>query len=60
LNHQYKIEETHLQKLFMKIWNVLIDFGKVEFIHIPREENKEADALVNECLDGEVGKKALF
>ena len=49
-----------MQKLFMKIWNVLIDFGKVEFIHIPREENKEADALVNECLDGEVGKKALF
>ena len=60
LNHQYKIEETHLQKLFMKIWNALIDFGKVEFIHIPREENKEADALVNECLDGEVGKKTLF
>lgn len=60
LNHQYKIEEPHLQKLFMKIWNMLIDFGKVKFIHIPREENKEADALVNECLDGEAGKKTLF
>ncbi len=60
LNHQYKIEETHLQKLFMKIWNMLIDYGKVEFFHIPREENKEADKLVNECLDGEAGKKTLF
>ncbi|KKR03581.1 MAG: Ribonuclease H [Parcubacteria group bacterium GW2011_GWF2_39_13b] len=60
LNHQYKIEEEHLQKLFMKIWNMLIGFGEVKFVHIPREENKEADKLVNECLDGEMGKKTLF
>lgn len=60
INHEYKIEEDHLQKLFMKIWNMLIDFGKVKFVHIQREYNKEADALVNECLDGEAGKKTLF
>ena len=60
LNHQYKIEEEHLQKLFMKIWNMLIGFGEVKFVHIPREENKEADKLVNECLDGEMGKKTSF
>lgn len=60
LTHQYKIEEEHLQKLFMKIWNLLIDFGEVKFVHILREKNKEADRLVNECLDGETGKKTLF
>jgi len=60
LNHQYKIEEEHLQKLFMKIWNMLIGFGEVKFVHIPREENKEADNPVYECLDGEMGKKTLF
>jgi len=60
LNHRYKIEEEHLQKLFMKIWNMLIDFGEVKFVYIPREKNKDADRLVNECLDGEIGKKTLF
>lgn len=60
LNHQYKIEEEHLQKLFMKVWNMLIDFSSIKFVHIPREKNKEADRLVNECLDGENSKKTLF
>ncbi len=53
LNHQYKIEDEGLQPLFIKIWNMRIDFGPIEFIHVPREENKEADRLVNECLDGQ-------
>jgi len=30
------------------------DFGSVTFTYIPREENKEADRLVNEALDEEV------
>lgn len=60
LNHEYKIQEENLQALFIKIWNTLIDFGRVKFIHIPREKNKEADRLVNECLDAESGKKTLF
>ncbi|MDD5590257.1 MAG: ribonuclease HI family protein [Candidatus Portnoybacteria bacterium] len=51
LNHEYKIEEPHIQQLFLKIWNLMIDFGQVKFINIPREENKEADRLVNEALD---------
>lgn len=54
LNHQYKIEEGKLQPLFMKIWNLLTDFGEVKFTHIPREENKLADKLVNDALDEKI------
>lgn len=60
LNHQYKISEPNLQPLFIKIWNMLIDFGGVKFVHVPREENREADRLVNECLDGQNAKQTLL
>jgi len=53
LAHQYKIQEENLGKLFLKIWNLLLDFGQVNFKYIPREENKEADRLVNEALDSQ-------
>jgi len=53
LNHQYKIEEPHLQQLFLQVWNLLIDFGGYAFLAVPREQNKEADRLVNEALDKE-------
>lgn len=51
LNKKYKIEEERLWPLFMKIWNVRLDFGDLTFISIPRESNREADRLVNEALD---------
>ncbi len=51
LNHEYKLTEEHIQKLFIRIWNLMLDFGKVTFYHIRREKNKIADALVNEALD---------
>lgn len=53
LNHQYKIKEENLQPLFLEIWNLTLDFGAVSFVHVPREQNKEADALVNQILDQE-------
>ena len=51
LNGEYKIEEERLFPLFIKIWNLKIDFGQVSFRHVPREKNKEADRLVNEGLE---------
>ncbi len=51
LNHQYKIQEENLQALFFVIWNLMLDFGELSFSHIPREQNKEADVLVNQALD---------
>lgn len=56
LNHEYKIEEPNIQKLFLKVWNLMLDFGDVKFVSIPREENKEADRLVNQVLDSKQEK----
>ncbi len=51
LNGIYKIKEPDLQPLFIKVWNLRLDFKKVTFHHIPREQNKRADRLVNLALD---------
>lgn len=56
LNAEYKIEEEHLWPFFMKIWNTRLDFGRLSFRHVPREQNREADRLVNEALDSEQGR----
>ncbi len=56
LNHKYKIEEPNLQKLFLQVWNLMLDFGPIKFVAIPREENKEADRLVNQALDAKQGE----
>lgn len=53
MNGVYKIEHEGLQKLFMEIWNLKIDFGPITFTHVPREQNKGADAVVNKILDQE-------
>ncbi|MEI7891266.1 MAG: ribonuclease HI family protein [bacterium] len=51
LNHEYKLKEPRIQQYFLEIWNLMLEFSKVTFAHIPREKNKVADALVNEALD---------
>jgi len=51
LSGQYKINEERMQLLFMKVWNLKFDFGKMSFKSIPREQNKRADELVNQALD---------
>ena len=56
----YKIQHPKIQILFLSLWNLTLDFGKVQFHAIPREENKEADALVNKALDEEARLKKLI
>ena len=57
----YKVEHQGMQKLFLELWNLCIDFKKVSFAAVPREKNKEADAMVNQALDDAVGKRpSLF
>lgn len=60
LNGKYKILEPNLGPPFLKIWNLKIDFGELNFTLIPREKNKEADRLVNEELNSQTGIRALF
>ncbi|HOF42544.1 MAG TPA: ribonuclease HI family protein [Candidatus Moranbacteria bacterium] len=51
LKHEYKVKEENIQKLFLEVWNLMLDFKEVKFNHIYREKNKIADALVNQALD---------
>ncbi len=60
LNHEYKLKEEYIQKNFIEIWNLTLDFKSVTFYHIPREENFVADALVNEALDEQVKQKSFL
>ncbi|QQG42618.1 MAG: ribonuclease HI family protein [Candidatus Giovannonibacteria bacterium] len=56
LNGEYKVEEEKLFPLFIFVWNLKMDFAKVTFSHVRREQNKAADRLVNMALDSEQGK----
>ena len=51
LNQEYKIKNKDLAPLFVKIYNETLSFERVNFTHIPREQNKEADKLVNQAID---------
>jgi len=60
LNHEYKISKENTQAYFIETWNLMLDFGVVTFVHVPREQNKVADSMVNEALDQEMGEGGLL
>jgi ribonuclease HI len=60
LGGEFKINEERMQALFMKVWNLKFEFGKMTFKYIPREQNKRADELVNEALDGKGRNEKLL
>jgi len=52
MENKYQIKEETLWPQYMKVHNLLVaHFPDVNFTHIPRERNKEADALVKEAID---------
>lgn len=51
LKGEYKVKNQELALQFLKIHNLQGNFKKVEYRHVYREQNKEADALVNQALD---------
>lgn len=51
LNGLYKVKDSNMKLLFAEVIALKSYFEKVEFKHVPREKNKEADKLVNEILD---------
>lgn len=60
LNHEYRLKEKHIQDFFIEVWNLMLDYGSVSFVHVLREQNKIADALVNEALDEAVKQNSLL
>lgn len=53
---QYKIKEPALKVLAAEVLKLIKNFQNVIFRHVPREQNKEADKLVNEAIDEALSK----
>lgn len=52
LKGEYKVKELTLQQMHQKVLELANNFDQVVFRHVRREQNKEADKLVNRALDG--------
>jgi ribonuclease HI len=51
LKREYKVKDANLAPLFLQVYNLSQAFRKVTFTHVRREQNKEADRLVNQAID---------
>jgi len=51
LKREYKVKNKDLAPLFLEVYNLSCFFSKINFSHIYREDNKEADALANKAMD---------
>lgn len=51
LNGEYKVKMPNLQRFVDEIQGLAAEFPDIVFVHIPREDNFRADALVNKALD---------
>ena len=51
LNGQYKVKNEKLRPLYETAVGLKQQINSIEFNHIPREQNKKADALANKALD---------
>ena len=50
LNGDYRVKNPRLAILFHQAQDLLMKFPKYDIIHIPREENREADRMANEAI----------
>jgi len=51
LKGEYKVKDQNILKFFDLALNLIRGFDKVEIREIPREENKDADALANKAIN---------
>lgn len=54
VNGQYKVKNEGLKPLHAKVKELIARIGRVEVQYIPRERNKEADALANRAIDEKI------
>lgn len=55
MSGRYKIKNENIRMFVINIQRLMEGFAKVSYTAIPREQNKEADKLVNEALDAQIG-----
>lgn len=54
---KFKVKNRDLWPIHEAIKELVATFETVQFTHVPRELNKEADDAVNEAMDGEIEKQ---
>ena len=53
LEGRYRVKNAGLQPLYRRAMTLLKDYTEVDLQHVYREDNVEADALVNRALDAQ-------
>ncbi len=48
---EYKVKHPVLKEQYARLARATAGFGVVSFSHVPRAQNKDADALANEAMD---------
>jgi len=51
LNREYKVKNKDLAPLFLTVHNLSLNFKKINYTHVTRDRNQEADRLANEAMD---------
>ena len=52
LKGAYKVKHPNLVPRYLSLKNLIArSFPHIEYIHVPREQNKDADALANKAMD---------
>ncbi len=51
LNGLYKVKDKRMKEFWSNAKAIEKNFKKVEYTHVPRSENSEADEIVNKVLD---------
>jgi ribonuclease HI len=54
----YRVKDSKLKELFAEGQRLSRGFSRVEFVHVTRNRNREADSLANEAVDDFLGTRA--
>jgi ribonuclease HI len=54
MNGGYRVKAAHLKPLWLRARTLAAAFRRFSIVHVPREANREADALANRALDERV------
>src|SRR5262249_19692013 len=57
MNGEYKVKNEDLRELYEEACHLRKEFEKVTITHVRREQNKRADAIGNDALDGRPRKR---
>lgn len=57
MSGEYRVKSADLQDLYLEATHLRKQFASVKITHVRREQNKRADQLCNQALDGKLGQQ---